>query len=135
MKRIALSLLLIVALLAACGGPSNDTPQDLVQTLLKSIANSDIKTYSNYAVYYDRAKVLDAFMKARESGTRAGVDWDTINIKNIELDGDDDYVATFESAGKLFSVKMYSIEKSEKGFVKKTSVIGSIRKVRASSDY
>ncbi|HPN82904.1 MAG TPA: hypothetical protein PLM00_05895 [Spirochaetota bacterium] len=134
MKRIVLSLTLIAALLAACGGPSNETPQDLVQTLLKTIAKNDMETYSTYAVYYDRAKVLDAFLKARESGARAGVNWDDIKIRNIEMESDDDYVATFESAGKMFSVKFYSIEKSEKGFVKKTSVIGSFRKVRTSLD-
>lgn len=61
-----------------------------------------MKTYTTYAVYYDQSKVRDAFFKARESGNRAGVDWEDVKVRNIVLDGDDDYVATFEPPERCF---------------------------------
>jgi hypothetical protein len=133
MKRLLIGCLATLMFLTTCGKPADDTAEALAETLLMAIAQQDSTTYMQYAVFHDRAKVLSAFVKARESGIREGVNWDSISVRSIKLDNGNDYVVTFESAKKPYSIKFYSIEKSGKGFVKKTSVIGSVRKVRASA--
>lgn len=135
MKKFSLLTLVLLLALSACGASPDETPEALSKTIFHAIAKNDVQTYLKYAVYHDRDKVLTGFIKARLSGQSAGVDWDNIMIRDIKLDDDNDYIVTFKSANLLYSIKIYSIEQSSsnKHFVKKTSVLGSVRRVRGES--
>jgi len=129
MKRFLIPASIILLFLASCGLPGNGTAEDLAKTLLISIAKSDIQTVLQYTSDSSKNSIASEFDETRASGVRRGVNWDDISINKVELD-DDDCIVFFESNSKMFSVKFYRIKKMGDGFVKDSSVIGNVRKVR-----